>query len=124
MEKKKEKGEEEENIKFLNTVFSSSTDHIFNIKSIENQDGKRVVKIECYVIREKDFVKAKLIQDFLKADKVNFLTVKKFNEDWLNNIENLQRLFGLKEINFEEVKKEKDLIEKVISSFKERLRIL
>jgi hypothetical protein len=52
------------------------------------------------------------------------LTVKKFNEDWLNNIKNLQHLFGLKEINFEEVKEEKDLIEKVISSFKEKLRIL
>ena len=66
MEKKKGKGEEEGNIKFLNSVFSSSTGHTFNIKGIENQDGKRVVKIECYIIREEDFEKAKLIQDFLK----------------------------------------------------------
>ena len=64
MEKKKEKGEEEGSIKFLNVVFSSSTGHIFDIKGIENQDGKRVVKIECYIIRGEDFEKAKVIQDF------------------------------------------------------------
>ncbi|MGB9703322.1 MAG: hypothetical protein ACPLXS_01245 [Candidatus Micrarchaeales archaeon] len=116
--------EEDSKIDFLRSLYNRED---FEIRSIRKSDGKEFVVIRSYTVRKEDFEDVKEIQDFLEVDGVIFLMRIKFNENWQGKEakEYLKKLFGLKEIIFEEIEAEnkKNFLDKIEKFLKNKIRI-